>query len=466
MAYPPQNPSALFFVPGILLPVVNPINDGFNLVSNVAESSWNIVFRASASVATSWNITGMGVTTTGAIAWNVTQRTEAVQLFGAYGLDRPVVFPIRYNPYIPAVAWNLDRRTFAVQATSWNIIDRKNSNKVIAWNIYNIIFKDSPVSWNVLRRVYVPGVSLELYPGLLQPVVHPIDMTTTLPAPNIAWNLAQRVRPSKVVKWNVLFATKALQRSSFNTLATHVTSTIAASWNLLGKVIQTGQISWALQERYNKLRAVNWNVRIPAIAQKATSWKVFGKVTNTFASSWALIQRPFARQRVTWNTFEHVSSYVSSYWGLTQRVAVIRWQLIPTSPGSIATSVVHPIDVINPGMVPVFQYGLSSPVVHPIDWTFQTGFGSVPYPQIAWRLGINPAGRVTKQGAISWNLYNKVVRSYVISWNMVGRSSSSVNVLFNTLTNGTSTVRVTWIVGSPLQGQIRQTVIDRTDFTY
>lgn len=456
----------LIFYPGICLPVVSPIEDGLNLVSNIVQSSWQTDARTTTQDAFSWIITQQGVSSFQAASWNAITRIPVSTFSYALGICAPVVHPIDQRAIIPGSTWNVDRRTFSSKATSWKVLITLPSRKSLAWQVLNRVPSSKASSFNTLFRVLKPGVTYETYaPGITLPVVHAIDFAQSLPNPMSTWNLAKRVNLTKPLKFNTFITVKPQQRSLFNTTCIHVSPQLAAQWELKQLVSPKLPSSWALVDRRFADGRFTWLYNARISGSKAASWRLLNKVSPRVASSWALVQRLSPRQASSWMLLDRRYPQSKLAWNVLLHVVDRPWVLLANSPGSIATSVVHPIDVGTPATQPYPAQGLAAPVVLPIDWDFYPGYGYTPAPQAQWRVGINPAGRVMPQQAIAWRTLISVKPQQQITWNLVGRSSTTSRIFFNVLIKVTTTVPVVqWNVGKPLQGGIRQTAIDRTDW--
>lgn len=458
--------TTLVFTPGICLPVVSPITDGLNPVSNVIISEWETLGQVVLQKPITWDIIAYQISASQALAWNSTQRVEVVPTFGFGGLLQPVVHPITERYYTPAFAWNEEFRSGATQAIKWNTTTTYSKNLPSKWQtLFRVNFTQKAIAWNTLLRVYVPGVAGGTYLQIDMPTVHPISFYST-PTHTMAWNVVQNLKLKQGIRWNTLFATKTTKQTAWNTLAIHVTTTQATTWFTYGKVSPTVRSTWTTFARINGKKKILWNTKQAIVAQKAAHWNVYDPVSKSQAVAWTLYQKIAEKPVFKWNVFTTRESVVKTSWNTLQAIHVLRPQYLSASPGSIVSSVVHPIDVGTPALMPYPYQGLASPVVHPIDYNPYSGYGFYPQPEFAWRLGINPNGRVVSQQATAWNVYRPVDPKLAVAWNTVGRSNSQQKMQWNVRTTSAAQVIMEWIVGQPVARGIRQTAVDRTDFTY
>lgn len=456
----------LLYYPGVSHPVVFPIEDGTNHVSVVFRSSWNLLYSISIDKSISWDITGVGVTVTDASSWNIYQRIEFISAFSTSGIVRPVVFPVDSDEYIPSVRWNSESRFSVIKKTSWKIFARDSIQKKFQWNIRISAIVQRNLSWKVLKRIYVPGVSIEEFLQLDLPVVHPISFHAYSPSPAITWNINYRIKLQKRTTWNLLFRTSIKVKTAWNTLCNIITKIGASAWNTTAFVIIRKASAWALQSRISLKKPVKWNLKFAIAIDKSIAWKIHNNIVKTIASAWNINRRLLVNKRSSWNLLERNALKKNFSWVVLKKVVVYNWTLTSNSPGNISSAIVHPIDIRTPGLQPYPYQGLSTLVVSPIDYNNYRGYGYSSGPGITWRLGINPNGPVVVRDASAWNILNRVTIRKHSSWNMVGRSDISYKVLYNVLNSVSLRASFSWNTGSPLQGQIRQTVIDRTDFAY
>jgi len=464
------SPFPLIYVPGLVQPVVAPLDDGLNLVSTVVVSQWEVDSRTSASFAMSWNIKQEGVTTTGAIAWNTEARIFATQPFTVLGITTPVVRPIDQMYLVPGTAWNVDNRIVStLKSSSWRVIDRISViTKSITWNVLNREVAQRASSFNTLFRIYKPGVVLEEFPvAILQPIVHAIDYNQFLPSPFSTWNVLNRTPKQVPAKWNTLFTIRVQQPVAFNDNGILVVVQGASSWFLKAPVVKQQAANWNLVDRRPALGRATWQLLTTIPAQRATSWRVFNKVNPSVAVAWAMQLRTPVTKKSTWQYLETSRTSSAISFNVLHYVVDRDWQLLSNSPGGIVSSVVHPIDIGTPALQRTPNYGLCQPVVYPIDYgsTVYPGYGYSPAPGIAWRLGINPAGRVVVQVASKWNLFIIVKPTGQIAWNLQSRTSPVQNIVaYNVLGFRSDQAIIEWNIGKTAQGELRQTAIDRTDW--
>lgn len=487
---PPFNP--LVYSPGICQPVVSPIDDGANPVSNVADIAWQTDQTISAFKAFQWNIPQTGVTVQGALAWNAYLRVETVIPFIAFGLARPVVMPIdqyggisadfnetppniEITNKVPGSAWSVDFRTDNTQASSWKVMKTNSAFRRALWNIRVPVTAYQRSLFNTLFRVYKPGTSVEeLTFGVVQQTVHPIDYGLANPSPTSSWNLNERLQLKERSTWMMRIAEVIREPIAFNTNGILVSTSYAMSWMTMAKVSPVARSTWNLFYRVpTARRASSWMLRFAVSPQESIHWRLFNKVTQTGATTWNLIRRPAAKVVSEWMllTREHSTAGQPeevSTWNVYDAVVRRTWNLLPVSPGSISTSVVHPIDVRTPNFQPFNYYGgICNPVVMPIDYDNWPGYGWYGFAGIQWRVPIyHLTGGSAPQGQILWNVYRPVKDTPKIAWNLVGRTGKQVLSLYNVLNHVAAQAIIEWIVGKPLAGQIFQTSIDRTDFTY
>jgi hypothetical protein len=461
----------LVFSPGICLPIPSPIDSGVGAVSNVVVSSWGLLQTVSATSASSWNVTGYGISATQQSAWNAELRINAVGPFIFYGLSRPVVYPMDDHNFVPGMAWRTNYRTASTYPSSWKTIYRTKATRSVSWETRYRTLAQKAMSYRVLMRIYKPGqANEELNDGILQRVVHAISSGVMPVSPGSAWALAQRRAVRETSRFNTLISAKTTKSSKFNTQGILVTPQKAAAWTLLKKVSPTQRSTWTLYRRTTATRKTTWRALNNRSVFVASTWRFIdpaGKVTPQVASSWLLKSRIKPVQRSTWQLKEHVSADQASAWRSLMPVHVIDWHLTANSPGNIGTPIVHPIDFSTPAaQLPPEQTWISIRTVHPISFSLYNGYGFTASPGSTWLLGINPNGRVTSSVASSWEAMNKVSPKKKSTWNAVGRISATTVAAYNQRNSVKTTAIMEWNVGLIIQGQIRQTAIDRTDFSY
>lgn len=460
------SPFPLVYIAGLVQPVVSPLDDGLSPLSNIVESAWEISTRVSSFSAISWNIPQEGISTSVAISWNADARILATQSFVTLGLPAPVVRPMDQNYLIPGSAWNVDKRSASVsQSSSWRVINRILGRKPVNWNVLDTEVSRVSSSFNTLLRIYKPGVTLEEFPAAInQPVVHAIDYNQFLPSPTSTWNMNLRKTALQPARWNTFLVTRTQIPIAFNTNGILVSPQIASSWILRSPVVSERQSTWGLDYRLPLKIASSWEVEDRVTIRQSTSWRVFNKVSPQVTSAWALTLRIPRLGKSSWQYLETIRDQRLITWNVLLRTVVKDWQLVSNSPGGISTSVVHPIDIGTPALARTPNYGLPAPVVYPLDESFYSGYGYSPLPGISWRLGVNPVGRVTSQIAVSWNTLLIAGPKVVSSWSLDGRTSVLLPLRFNVLNNSVQQAIIQWNVGRPLQGVLRQTAVDRTDW--
>jgi hypothetical protein len=396
----------LVFTPGILLPVVSPLEGGVNAVSSVVSSSWNCNQRISASVRSSWNIPQMGVSSAIAAAFNIHKREVTYTTWKFSGICNPVVQPIDYtHMLIPGVAWNADARRLNQVRATWRTNARISARKSAAWNVRVREDALSASSFRVLQRIYKPGVSRRDYLELDAPVVHPISYASSIPTSFFAWNLNQRTYARKKSSFEIRIPVVTRQRLSYNTQALAVTSTKQMKWNLLERVSPKIASSFHMNRRLPLKKAMAFNTITRTDKQVSMHFRDLGHVTKQQAMDWRLPSRIHSSKKMTWNSMARFASRSPSSWTLRKSLALQK-------------------------------------AMH-------------------FRSGINP---VTKAGAMAWNVYNKVDPQMTSSWHMNQRLSPAVLSQFNTLIHVSASTIMEWNIGKAVQSDIRQTVIDRMDF--
>jgi hypothetical protein len=398
--------TTLVFVPGIALPVVSPLEGGTNRVQAVAPSSWTLLQSVVVQNVSAWNIPFAGVTTTIASSFNTTQRISVKSSYRYTGLCAPVVQPIDYKqPLIPGSAWNIDQRILAQTKSTYKINKRLSVSKQSLFNIYVQETSRNAAAFRVLKRIFKPGVPLDTHLELMSVVVHPITYKTSIPTPASEWNMAQRMTIGKAIRFNVLGKRTITQRSTFNAKALAVTATKAVAWNTVQRGDKLSASSWALAGRTHTRKASSFNLRKAVVAQQSSHFRDLGKVTKTIASSWKAESRLKKYSRSEWVTQIHRITRIKS--------------------------------------------------------AFNTNHSVVIQKSIHFRSGINP---ITVTKASAWNVYTPVTVRKASAWHMNSRIAATTRAQFHTLISGSTTAIIEWNIGAASQADIRQTVIDRTDF--
>lgn len=457
----PSSPG-IVYIPGICSPVVMPIDDFYGLISSATDSSWNIDSSVIKQVAASWKIPQQQVTATVSTAWNVTYRVEKNDEASglSMGILQPVVHPIDWR-YVPAgMAWQLDQRSSSTSTSmTWNVIQRRSSTKAVNWNVLISDHSEKITSWRVLQRVYVPGYTAEdFYVGILQPVVHPIDLGPNLIVPISTWNYGYR--------------TSSRTRSSYSIDATVTSSRQAFSWFVKDQRVTTSSV------------AASWFTRL--------------LVQDKNASTWNLGQRPATKAKTSWFTDGLVTTQKAINFKVGDRVRVIR---ALTTEYMLPTVVVHPISYYQT-VIPEFQWNVVARVPAKVRVSYNTDeivkikgasswntlmrmsipfYGQIYYPQIMqpvvhpitaktypWiaRIQWGFTNLVSPTVPTAWNALNKVVKTNPVSWNTVGRTNMQEPIAFMTRISVVSQAVIQWNVGQALQNFIRQAAMSREDFAY
>jgi hypothetical protein len=222
------------FIPGIGRVVVSPIDDAENPVSTVFEFQYRVINRVSFFKQANWNVTGQGISTQVASAFNVSKRMHVFDNVVMYGLDHAIVWPIDRYIFIPAYAWNIDRRSSTTKKFAWKVIQRKSSSKKIAFDNYATTHAHSALGWNVHLLVRVPGLLIEnWYNQIVQPTMHPIDLQNYVTPPYLQYNVTKRISTRRAMRFNTNIKASAQLKSSFKATAIKVICQKIIQWETL-----------------------------------------------------------------------------------------------------------------------------------------------------------------------------------------------------------------------------------------
>lgn len=456
--------SALIFYPGILHPVVSPINDGINSVSTTKPVVWNTLSRLSPQQSVAWKIIAYGISASIEIQWDTEQRIDKVGAFISYGIDRPIVYPIDIKSLIPQIAWNISNRKSVIKSISWEITQRRASHKSVKWDVYNYEFANTTTSWNVLNRVYKPGVTVGRWINqLVEPIVKPITTANTSVNPSIQWKLNQRLPVFEPVKFNVRNARVVQKTINWNTQAIAVTKQVATAWITKKKIDPQVATSWHLNTRYFLKKPIAWHDNASVVIHKAVQWRITNHVTIQESIKWntnGFIAKQFSMR---WRIHSLVKAKAVTQWRVLFRIILKQWSLVSNSPGNISSGIVHPIDIGNPASQPKSVKGLSEPIVQPIDNSYYSSYGQTPQPGIQWRVGVLS---VTAIQQTQWDILIRVNSKKETTWALSKRLMLQYRTWFNVYNSVVNRVTMEWNIGMGVSSHIRQTSQVRTDFTY
>lgn len=454
------------FYPGILRPIVFPLDDGQFAVSTVTTAAWNVNQRISVQKRSTWNIPAYGISTQLQTAFNTLSRLHIDRSYITYGIDHPIVWPVDIHDFIPQFSWNIDHRISASKRVTWDVSQRINFKKKFTWDVLQSEYASSSFSWNVRKRVFVEGVTAGYWTNELDtPIVHPIAYHNSTINPAYQWHLNQRLSVNRSVKFNVRIPASALKKFSFNTLSLTVTKQLSASWNLRKKISPVTAILWRMNSRFHVNKNIEWQLRSSLFSRKAISWKIRNNLSKQSSYTWEVMQRLQRQQTAKFNVHSVVRSQKTLKWNNLLREQIRNWQVI-YYPGNIQTGIVHPIDFRSPGLQPLTYKTINLPVMRPISYQINNGYSESVNPGIAWRLGINPSGRVQCQKAIAFQDLARVSITKRMTWNTSHRVSFGQNSEFNIYNLVSSKINTEWIIGNWVPSHIRQTSQVRMDFAY
>jgi len=225
--------------------------------------------------------------------------------------------------------------------------------------------------------------------------------------------------------------------------------------------------SWNASGRISARHVILWDTRISVVKQKSSQYRVTDRVTGTKSASWGVSARIDNVKTSRFRVFAKVPWFLTVRFSTLHSVVVRNWHLQSDSPSKITTGIVHPISYVQPSGILFPDYGLCRPVVYPLDTQEYAGYGQmVAGPGIAFRVDINPNGRVTCQKQVKFNDLGLVKKDQTAQWSVVHRASFSNRFLFNVYNEITDKLGSSWIVGQAVAGHIRQTAQSRTDFSY
>lgn len=451
------------FYPGIVIPVVSPIDDALSATSNISTYAWETNTRISVKKAVSWDIIAYQISATKASTFNTQTRIHKATGFEDIGIVHPIVWPISYKSYVPSIAWSVDRRLSASHSFSWNVIARTNSKQQIHFNIYNYLFANKSFRFNTLGAVYAPGFVMGGWTNQIdQPVTHPLSMQTGQPASKYQWNAEKRISVTKEFRFGDAYRFNVKKQIAFNDLALLVVCQKAVAFNTKKKVSPTKAFAWVLGQRFYVRQSIKWNVHISTLARGASNWRVFNKVTKSEAYAWKVAKRVTPQAEVRYRYLAARKQYLTSRFNDLYHIVVRKQQLRSSSPSFLDAPIVHPISYKSNN--PTLNKGLCEPVVQPISYANYPG--QIALPGFTFIVGLNPAGRVVCQKAIAFNDMLKVSNTKLIAWNTIHRYAFSNRIWFNVYNEVIRQQATQWIIGAGTSSQIRQLAQVRTDFSY
>lgn len=457
--------SVPFFFPGIVRLIVSPIDDGINLVTTTTSTSFNVAQQITPQKAVAWKIIAYGISSSVATAFSVHSRVHVKGAVFDPGIVRPVVWPLDVPDFVPQSAWNADFRLSVQKKTTWRVIQRRSVKKPAAFNVYNYEFAGRNTSWKVLQRLHKPGVTVGFWVNeLVTHTVHPLSEPNFSPTPKVQWNTRQKLKPAVKVRWNVRIPASVQKRTTWDTEGIVVVKQVAVSWVTRQEVSLKPASRWRLASRRPAKKRTTWSVNNPVVVRKATSWRATDHVSKSSAVKWNVSTRRNKPVVSRWNDLSRFRWFKQTQFKVMFRVALKTWKLTPTVQTVMVRPVVWPLDVRYPLVPPAPYRGVVRPVVFPLSYPFYAGLQASP--GITWRLGINPAGRVSSVKAVTFNIRVPVVSRKSSAWTTVGRRNFRVSSKFNTYNLVRAGTIIEWNTGVGVSGFIRQTSQQRTDFAF
>lgn len=202
-------------------------------VTKRASIKWNTQQRPLKRSRIAWN-TFAPIVSQHAIKWDVKEYIRVLKVLTTnYMLTMPVVHPIdEYKTAGTEIQWNTSARRSSQATIRYNTLVRKSSGADIAWD--------------AMYRVTIPDFQNIYYPGILQPVVHPITLHTN------PWNAR--------IEWRVG--------------VTSVTSQAAIGWSVHNKVSKIAAIKWNTSQRSPNGNAILWNTCKAVTSTAIIEWNV------------------------------------------------------------------------------------------------------------------------------------------------------------------------------------------------
>lgn len=330
--------TALVFYPGILLPVVTPIDTGTNSVTVSTVSTFNVDEQVTISSSSSWTLFA-NIENSTVSDFNVRSSVIVNTGFQSQGyLPRPVSWPIDYRKYVPGVNWNVYDPVSSNRISRWNLIQRAGATKLSTFNVssssahasvsssfrtHSLVQVQSVLSeWNL--RKSVTAFRRSSFNALISGFAQKISLFNAngilvTPSVRASWNVKQQVSSSVLSKFQLPARWWAIRKSSFQVLSS-VTVSGNVRYGVHGTVqSQSVSCEWNLRKTVMPAISSRWSVRSRlATNSNVTSWRVLSQLWKFRQSSFRVGINPNGQVsssvQSSFNTLLRINRYGTAHW--------------------------------------------------------------------------------------------------------------------------------------------------------